>query len=173
MQKAPQAAEASPQRTPEYEKLTTLRSPFVMMSTTPVAARQKAASSRIETGLRIRLGDPADHEERTRDDHDGRRGGARITDRKEERELRRQHAEAVDHDVTQQNHVGEELRDPAPFGEERHEREEHARAEDAKRHEVLGGEAAVRHHDLSSHPHGAPAEACGDGKKKAREHAAY
>ena len=96
-----------------------------MMSTTPVAARQKAASSRIETGLRV----VADHEERTRDDHDGRRGGARITDRKEERELRRQHAEAVDHDVTQQNHVGEELRDPAPFGEERHEREEHARAE--------------------------------------------
>ena len=151
MQKAPQAAEASPQRTPEYEKLTTLRSPFVMG----------------------RGGDPAYHEERTRDDHDGRRGGARITDRKEERELRRQHAEAVDHDVTQQNHVGEELRDPAPFGEERHEREERARAEDAKRHEVLGGEAAVRHHDLSSHPHGAPAEACGDGKKKAREHAAY
>ena len=53
VQKAPQAAEASPQRTPEYEKLTTLRSPFVMMSTTPVAARQKAASSRIETGLRV------------------------------------------------------------------------------------------------------------------------
>ena len=137
MQKAPQAAEASPQRTPEYEKL--------------------AEGGELEDrdGLAGRGGDPAYHEERTRDDHDGRRGGARITDRKEERELRRQHAEAVDHDVTQQNHVGEELRDPAPFGEERHEREEHARAEDAKRHEVLGGEAAVRHHDLSSHPHGA------------------
>lgn len=123
-------------------------------------------------GLVRRGGDPADHEERARDDHDGRRGRARVPNGEKERELRGEHAEAVDHDVSQKHHVGEELSPFAAFREEGRERKQHARAEDAQRHEVLSRKAAVRHHDLGGHAHGAPAEAGGDGKKKTGEHAA-